>query len=332
MRGGWGLLAGVWLAAALLAIVSLGLGAVRIGLPELGQALLSPGADSLEARIVWQFRLPKTLTAIFAGMSLGISGLLMQSIFRNPLAGPYVLGISSGASLGVAVLVLGAEAGMVGAWSLAVSSWLGAGAVLLGVLWVSRRVSDSMTVLVLGILFGAVASSVVGILQYFSPASQLKSFVVWTLGSLGGVGPSQLGVLAAASLGASLLALGLSKGLDGSLLGDEGARALGQDPRRLRALAFVSTSIMAGTVTAFCGPIGFVGIVVPHLARMLSRGSRHLLLIPLSGGIGALVMVAADMASLAAGAEQPLPINSITALAGVPMVAWILLSKRRLQV
>lgn len=285
--------------------------------------------------IIHQFRIPKVLTALLAGVALAVSGLQMQTIFRNPLAGPYVLGISAGASLGVAVLVLTtAGSGLIIAggftnWSVAVAAWLGAGGVLLVILLVSLRIRDVMTILILGILFGSITIAIVSILQYFSNESMLKTFVIWTLGSLGNVDRQQLAIMAVCIAAGFLMAAGNMKGLDAFLVGEDYARSMGVRVLGTRIMAFTSTSLLAGTVTAFCGPVGFVGIIVPHLARMLFRTARHAVVIPGSVLLGASVLVVADLVSQAPGLDIILPLNSVTALLGIPVVIWIILKNKQ---
>jgi iron complex transport system permease protein len=280
--------------------------------------------------IVSDFRLPKALTALLAGAALSVSGLQMQTVFRNPLAGPYVLGISSGASLGVALVVLGfsplfvqGNINPLGVWVQIVAAWIGAAAVMVLIMAVSLRVRDIMTILILGVLFGSAASALVNILQYFSHQSQLKAFMVWSMGNLGNVTKDQLVVLAVTVLAGLLLAVFSGKMLNVLLLGESYAKSMGLNLLFSRTVIFISTSILTGSVTAFCGPIGFVGIAVPHLTRMIFKSADHRLLIPAVILAGGVVMLLSDILSQIPGSDYILPINSVTALIGIPVVIWI---------
>ena len=248
--------------------------------------------------ILHNFRIPRALTAVVAGVALSLSGLQMQTVFRNPLAGPYVLGISAGASLGVAMLVMGAFFLFPGSdldfstWGIIIAAWIGSGLVMMLILLVSLRIKDVMTILILGILFGSISIAIVSILQFFTNETLLKTFIVWTLGSLSNVTGDQLTVLMICALAGVLLSLLTIKILNAFLLGENYARSLGIPVRTGLVLIFISTSILAGTITAFCGPIGFIGIVVPHITRLIWRTSDHRVLIPgviLTGSILLLV-------------------------------------------
>jgi iron complex transport system permease protein len=286
--------------------------------------------------ILFEFRLPKAITAVLAGSALAISGLQMQTIFRNPLAGPDVLGISSGASLGVALVVLGfgsyfsfnSSAGL-SSWLQIIAAWIGSGMVLFLVMLVSLRVRDIMTILILGILFGSAASALVSIMQYFSHQSMLKAFVVWSMGSLGNLTSPQLQVLSISLLIGFLLSVFSIRSLNVLLLGENYSRTMGVNIKLIRFIVFVSTSILSGSITAFCGPLAFVGIVVPHLARMLFKTADHKLLMPACFLLGGLLMLLADLISQFPGSQSVLPINSVTAILGVPVVIWVIMVNRR---
>lgn len=287
------------------------------------------------SNIILNFRIPKVITAVLAGAALSVSGLQMQTIFRNPLAGPYVLGISAGASLGVAILVLGLSS--MGAltifamdnWIIALAAWLGSGLILILILIVSFRVKDIMTILILGILFGSATSAVVTILQYFSHETYLKAFVVWTMGSLGGVTKAQLNVLIPGIIAGLTISFLSSKLLNVMLTGENYARSMGVNILLTRFLVFISTSMLAGSVTAFCGPIGFIGIAVPHLARFIFKSANHFVLIPATAIIGSVILIISDILSQLPGFERILPINSITALLGIPIIIWIIIKNRK---
>lgn len=318
-------------------ILDIFIGSLVIPFQSILHTLTGTGSVSPEIRsIILDFRVPKALAAVMAGMALSISGLQMQTIFRNPLAGPYVLGISAGASLGVAILVLGFSSvfslgffTVSGSWALVIVAWLGSALVLFLILAVSIRIKDILTILILGMLFGSAASAIVNILQYFSNESVLKSFVIWTMGSLGSVTSSQLQVLVPSVIVGLILSFFSIKSLDVMLLGEQYAKSMGLRVRNARFLIFTSTSILAGSITAFCGPIGFIGIAVPHMGRLLFRTARHKILIPSSLLIGAIVMLFSDIVSQMPGYESILPINSVTALVGIPMIIWIILKNRK---
>jgi iron complex transport system permease protein len=314
-------------------LLDIRLGSITITFGEMLSYLT--GGDSLSEQqelILTKFRLPRLATALMAGAALPVCGLQMQTLFRNPLAGPYVLGISSGASFGAAVVVLGAGAtGIVATWSLAVAAWVGAGTVMLLLLFVSLRIKDVMTILILGIMFSSGLAAIISIMQYFSQASALKSFVIWSMGSLGNVTGAQLSIMAWAILPLLLLTLAYSKVLNGLMLGEEYALTMGIRIQRTRLIIFTTTSILAGTITAFCGPIGFVGIAVPHMARFLLKRSDHRVLLPASMLTGMVVMVFSDIVSRLPGTEQILPINAVTSLIGIPVVIWLVVMNRKAQ-
>jgi iron complex transport system permease protein len=324
-------LLGLVLAGLFLADLRLGSGS--IGISDMLEHLTGRKALSdQELLIVTRFRLPRIATALMAGAALPVCGLQMQTIFRNPLAGPYVLGISSGASFGAALVVLGAGAtGIVATWSLALAAWIGAGTVMLLLLFVSYRIKDMMTILILGIMFSSGLAAIISIMQYFSQASALKSFVIWSMGSLGNVTGTQLSLMAWVILPLLVLTLTFSKVLNGLMLGEEYALTIGVRVRRARFLIFSTTSILAGTITAFCGPIGFIGIAVPHMARFLLNSSDHRILIPASMLTGMVVLVFSDIVSRLPGTEQLLPINAVTSLIGIPVVIWLVVVNRKAQ-
>ncbi len=314
------------------------IGSVRIPLSGALDLLSGKAAsDPVWSTIILDFRIPKAITAILAGAALSVSGLQMQTIFRNPLAGPYVLGISSGASLGVAILIMGFlpllhlnNINYMGSWAQIVAAWLGSGLVLFLILAVSARVRDIMTILILGILFGSATSAFVSMLQYFTNQSMLKLFVIWSLGSLGNLTRMQLNILIPSVAVGLLLAFFLSKVLNALLLGETYAKSMGVNIRLVRITVFISTSILAGSITAFCGPIGFIGIAVPHISRFLFRSADHRVLLPGSMLLGAVVMLLSDLLSQLPGQDTQLPINSVTALLGIPVVVWIVIKNQQM--
>lgn len=310
-------------------------GSVKISLAELVQALAGKGEPGI-MNIVHDFRIPRALTALLAGMALSVSGLQMQTVFRNPLAGPYVLGISSGASLGVAILILGLSSFVPGkismaynSWAIVGAAWLGSGLVLVLIMIVSVRVRDIMTVLILGIMFASAVSAIVSIMQYFSDESMLKSFVIWTMGSLGNLSWPQLKILIICIIAGLILSIFTIKMLNALLLGEDHARSMGLKIRTARILIFVSTSILAGSVTAFCGPLAFIGIAVPHICRLVFATSSHNYLLPATVLSGSIVLLASDIISQLPGSGKLLPVNSVTALIGIPVLIWIIVRRNK---
>ena len=307
-------------------------GSVAVALRDIWAALTGGSCDPAVRDIILKIRLLKAVTALFAGAALAASGLQMQTLFRNPLAGPYVLGISSGAGLGVALFLLGAPLLGVSAHSfvqslgIAGAAWLGAALVLLIVMAVSRRIKDIMVILILGMMFGSGVSSVVEILQYLSSEAALKSFVIWTMGSLGDVTGGNLALMLPVITAGLVLSVAVIKPLNLLLLGENYARTMGLNVQRPRTLLFLSTVLLAGTVTAFCGPVGFIGLAVPHLARMLFASADHRVLMPASMLSGAALLLVCDLISK----SLVLPINTVTALMGIPVVIVVVVRNRNL--
>ena len=306
---------------AVLFCVDLSVGAVSIPVADAWAALTGGDCPDATAFIVRNIRLIKAVVALLTGAALSVSGLQMQTLFRNPLAGPYVLGISSGASLGVALVVL---AGMSSSIGIAGAAWVGAAAVLIVIASVGHRIKDIMVILILGMMFSSGVGAVVQILQYLSEEESLKAFVIWTMGSLGDVTGTQLAVLAPAVVVGLILGVATIKPLNLLLFGEEYAVTMGLNLRRSRLLLFLSTTLLAGTVTAFCGPIGFIGLAMPHVARMLMRDSDHRVLIPATALAGGAVLLLCDIISKL----FTLPINAITALLGIPVVVWVVLRNK----
>lgn len=319
----------------LLFMLDLALGSVRLPIAEVLGALAKRSSDNvLASSIVMGFRLPKAIAAVLAGGALSVSGLLMQTVFRNPLAGPYVLGISSGASLGVAVVVLGASALGLGYWagqlSVVLAALLGAMLVLLLIMAVSVRVRDIMTILILGMMFGSAASAITSILQFFSDESALKSYVLWTMGSVSGVSGPRLLLFAGIVVLGLLLAQLLARPLDVLNLGESYAKTLGYNIMGVRFMVFLSTSLLAGSAAAFCGPIGFIGLAVPHIVKLLLRTSRHALLLPATLLAGADVLLLCDLLSQLPGSDLVFPLNSVAALMGIPIVIYVVFNNKRI--
>lgn len=314
-------------------LLNLSMGSVWIPPSEILSGLWS-GAwekDSWE-QIILHYRAPKAFVAIIAGMGLSVCGLQMQTFFRNPLAGPFVLGISSGAGLGVALLmlsgtVIGISALGLNSWIIALAGIMGAGAMLLGVSLIAWRVKDSMTLLIVGLMVGSAVSAVVSVLSFFSGAEALKMYTVWSMGSLGALNWSQVGVLGLILLIGTVPIIFSIKAYNALLLGEPYARSMGIRTERLRWLMIGSTGILAGGITAFCGPIAFLGIAVPHLARMLWKTSDHRILFPGSALLGAILLLLCDALGHIPGWSSTLPINAVTSLVGAPLVISLILRK-----
>ena len=302
-------------------------GSVSVAPADIWAALTGGDCDPAIRDIILRIRLLKAVTALLAGAALAASGLQMQTLFRNPLAGPYVLGISSGAGLGVALFLLGAPLLGVSAHSFVQSLGIaGAALVLLVVMAVSRRIKDIMVILILGMMFGSGISSIVEILQYLSSEAALKSFVIWTMGSLGDVTGGNLALMLPVVAAGLVLSVAAIKPLNLLLLGENYARTMGLNVQRTRTLLFLSTVLLAGTVTAFCGPVGFIGLAVPHLARMLFASADHRILMPGSMLAGAALLLVCDLISK----TLALPINTVTALMGIPVVIIVVVRNRNL--
>jgi len=318
-------------------LLDLGFGAVNIPIHEVMNILLGQEAEKTTwTNIILKFRLPKALTATLAGAALGVSGLQMQTLFKNPLAGPFVLGISSGASLGVALVLLTAsltvptlltDLGMIGDFSLVIAASFGAASVLGLMLVVSRRVQDTMTLLILGLLFGYATSAMVSILLQFSSQERIQSYIMWTFGSFTGVTWQQLAILTPVICVGLLIAVLQSKSLNALLLGESYARSLGLTVQKTRFSVISSASILAGAITAFCGPIAFLGVAIPHLCRSLFNTSDHRILIPSVIIMGAILALFADLVSQTLINQMVLPLNAITALIGTPVVTWVILQR-----
>ncbi|MDE6010485.1 MAG: iron ABC transporter permease [Muribaculaceae bacterium] len=308
---------------AVLFAVDLSVGAVSLPLKQVCKALFGMEQNPTVRTIVIDIRLMKAVTALLVGAALSVSGLQMQTLFRNPLAGPYVLGISSGASLGVALFILAkpfvALPAAFSTFGIAGAAWIGSAAILVLIATVGHRIKDIMVILILGMMFSSGVSAVVQILQYLSNEDALKSFVIWTMGSLGDVTRSQLWLMLPATAAGLLLAVLTIQPLNLLLFGEEYARTMGLDIRKARLLLFTSTTLLAGTATAFCGPIGFIGLAMPHVTRMIFNDSDHRVLIPATMLTGGCILLVCDIVSK----SLTLPINSITALLGIPVVVYV---------
>ena len=318
--------------------INLSLGSASIPIDDVFNALIGKSTSNENWQyIVQDYRLPKAITAILVGSGLGISGLLMQTLFRNPLAGPFVLGISSGASLGVALVILGA--GFFGAsltvlliskWSIVIAASLGSFLVLLAVLIVSTRVRDTMAILIIGLMFGSITAAVVSVLSYFASADQLQQYIFWGFGSLGNLSWSELLIFFIIYCFGILLSLVSIKALNTLLLGENYAKSLGLNIKQSRLLIIIATSLLAGTTTAFAGPIAFIGLAIPHITRLIFNTSNHKVLLPAVFVLGAIVMLICDSIAQLPTSDYTLPINAITSLIGAPVVIWLLVRKRKM--
>ena len=320
------------IAIVLLLAIDIMVGSVGIAIGDVWAALTGGDCDPITRKIILDIRLMKAIVAILAGAALAVSGLQMQTLFRNPLAGPYVLGVSSGASLGVAIFILGAPLFGIASTSTfsslgtAGAAWVGAAAILTVVAAVSRRIKDIMVILILGMMVSSGVSAIVQILQYLSAEEALKSFVIWTMGSLGDVTSAQLALVAPAVIAGLTISVAAIKPLNLLLMGEEYARTMGANIQRTRTLILLSTTLLAGTVTAFCGPIGFIGLAIPHVARILFREADHRTLMPASAMTGAVALLLCDIVSK----MLTLPVNTITALLGIPIVVWVVIRNKNI--
>jgi iron complex transport system permease protein len=316
----------------LLLAIDIMVGSVGIAIGDVWAALTGGDCDPITRKIILDIRLMKAIVAILAGAALAVSGLQMQTLFRNPLAGPYVLGVSSGASLGVAIFILGApllgiaSTSAISSLGTAGAAWVGSAAILAVVAAVSRRIKDIMVILILGMMVSSGVSAIVQILQYLSAEEALKSFVIWTMGSLGDVTSSQLALVAPAVITGLTISVAAIKPLNLLLMGEEYARTMGANIQRTRTLILLSTTLLAGTVTAFCGPIGFIGLAIPHVARILFREADHRTLMPASAMTGAVALLLCDIISK----MLTLPVNTITALLGIPIVVWVVIRNKNI--
>jgi iron complex transport system permease protein len=320
-----------------LVCINISLGSVDIPILEVFNSIVGSSSKSSWQYIITNYRIPKAITAIIAGGGLAISGLLMQTLFRNPLAGPFVLGLSSGASLGVAILILGAGAisgifstYLLGPWSLVIASALGSLLVLVAVLAVTLKVKDTMAILIIGLMFGSLTGALVAVLSYFSDAEQLQQYIFWSFGSLGNQTWQGISILSLCFFVGLLLSIYSAKSLNALLLGENYAKSMGLKVKKNMLLLILATSILAGGITAFVGPIAFIGLAVPHLTRQFIKTSNHFVLIPAVALSGAILMLVCDTIAQLPGIVYTLPINAITSLIGAPVVIWLLVRKRKL--
>lgn len=317
---------------------NISLGSVYIPIKGVFNSLIGSATEQETwQHIIQNYRLPKAITAILVGSGLGISGLLMQTLFRNPLAGPFVLGISSGASLGVALVILGS--GVFGGlfatlfiskWGIVLAASLGSFLVLLSVLTVSIKVRDTMAILIIGLMFASITAAIVSVLSYFGSAEQLQQYIFWGFGSLGNLSWDELFVFSILFVLGVLLSILSIKSLNTLLLGENYAKSLGLNIKRSRFTIIIATSMLAGTITAFAGPIAFIGLAIPHLTRQVFNTSNHKILLPAVLLFGAIVMLICDSIAQLPNSDYTLPINAITSLVGAPVVIWLLVRKRKM--
>jgi iron complex transport system permease protein len=312
-------------------------GSVKIPFSEIPSALWSNSGTNSD--IIWQFRLPKAITCVLAGGALAAAGLMMQTLFRNPLAGPDVLGLSSGASLVVAILIFaGQSVPQLGSllfnnpWSLAIGASVGGGLVFLLVIGISNFVKDNASLLIIGLMIGALTTSLVSIMQYVSKAEDLQTFMIWSLGNVGNTSWNELLVLFIIVLVGLAISFASVKSLNIWLLGENYAVNLGLKPKYSRFLIVVSTGLLTGGVTAFCGPIAFVGLAVPHLIRLIIPTTNHKILLPAVVGGGASLLLLCDLIAQLPGSSQVLPLNAVTSLIGAPVVIWMIIKLKRIHV
>jgi iron complex transport system permease protein len=328
--------------AGIFFVLDLALGSVTIPFSEVINILLGNGSDNIAwLKIIEGIRLPKSLTAILVGMALSVSGLQMQTLFRNPLAGPSVLGITAGASLGVAIVMLGSgyvttqyairQLEITGSWLIVLASTFGSSVIFLLIMAISLKIRDNVVLLIVGIMLSNITIAFVSIWQYFSGPEQIQDYLLWTFGSLGGVTEQHLKVLSLTTFVGLAIVFFTSKYLNLLILGESYAASMGLNIRWAKILIIFSTSLLAGAVTGFCGPIGFVGIAVPHLCRSLLNSSDHKILVPSCCLMGAAIMLFCDIVAQLPGHQSTLPINSVSALLGSPVVIWVIIKRKNLK-
>ena len=319
-------------------VINISLGSVSIPLKDTLSAMVGGELSNDSWKyIVWNYRIPKAFTAILVGSGLALSGLLMQTLFRNPLAGPFVLGISSGASLGAALLIMGASMfsglfsfGIVNDVSLAVASSVGSFLVLMVVVVVAYRIKDTMALLIIGLMFGSITAAIVSVLSYFTDAEKLQQYVYWSFGSVGNLSWQQLLLLLVIIVLGVLLSIISIKPLNSLLLGENYARSLGVNLKKSRYIIIIATGLLAGGITAYAGPIAFIGLAVPHLTRQIFNTTDHKVLVPAVLLYGAILMLICDTIAQLPTSANVLPINAITSIVGAPVVIWLLVRKKKM--
>ena len=318
--------------------INIGLGSASIPVHTILNSIFASEVENdIFKRIIWNYRIPKAFTAILVGSGLALSGLLMQTLFRNPLAGPFVLGISSGASLGAALLIMGVSVfpalmtfGLINDVSLAFASSIGSFIVLSVVVMVAYRIKDTMALLIIGLMFGSISAAIVSVLSYFTDAEKLRQYVYWSFGSVGNLSWEQLFLLGIIILIGTLLSILSIKSLNGLLLGEQYARSLGVNLKKSRYMIITATGLLAGGITAFAGPIAFIGLAVPHLTRQIFNTTDHKVLVPAVLVYGAILMLICDTIAQLPSMAAVLPINAITSIVGAPVVIWLLIRKKKM--
>ena len=322
------------LVLVILFIVNISIGSVPISITEIISFLVGQSKDSIEAEIVWDFRLPKATTCILAGAGLGTGGLMMQTFFRNPLAGPDVLGLSSGASLMVAITIL-AQVGLpfwvsgINPWAVAISSSVGACLVFFIAIAAAEKVKDNSSLLIIGMMVAAFTSSLVSVMQFLSKAEDLQAFMIWTLGSVGSTSWSEIQIMVVIISIALAMSFTCVKGLNSWFLGEQYSKSIGVNVKHYRFWIVFSTSLLVGSITAFCGPIAFVGLAVPHLIKILIPNNDHKILLPAVALGGAILLLFCDTLSQLPGSTQILPLNAVTSFIGAPVLIWVVIRNKR---
>jgi len=320
--------------------VNISLGSVSIPVDEIF-SFLTGNVTSKESWniILLNFRIPKAITAVLVGSGLSICGLLMQTLFRNPLAGPFVLGVSSGASLGVALLLLGSSvfggflvSSSLSNWSLPIAGSLGALLVLSAVIIAANKVRNTMSILIIGLMFGSLTSAIISVLAYFSEAEQIQQYLFWSFGSLGNLSWNEILVFLIIYAIGIIGTIAVIKALNSLVLGENYAKSLGINIKKSRTIILLITSVLTGVITAFSGPIAFVGLAVPHIARLFFTTSNHKILLPAVAILGAIVLLICDAIAQLPSSEFTLPINAITSLFGAPVVIWLLMRKKKIYI
>ena len=327
----------LFLCLVLAFVLNISLGSVSIPFFDTLATIFGDTTNTSWQYIIWNYRIPKAFTAILVGSALALSGLLMQTLFRNPLAGPFVLGISSGASLGVALLIMGSSLfsgfisyTMVNDISLAIAASIGSFLILFAVILMATRVKDTMALLIIGLMFGSVTTAIVSVLAFFTNAEKLQQYVYWSFGSVGNLSWSQLLLLTSIIVIGIIISTLSIKALNAFLLGENYAQSLGIHLKKSKYLIIIATGLLAGSVTAFAGPIAFVGLAVPHLTRQIFNTTNHKTLIPAVLLYGGILMLLCDTIAQLPNSTQVLPINAITSILGAPVVIWLLIRKRKM--
>jgi iron complex transport system permease protein len=321
-----------FLALLLLFMLNMSLGSVLIPFPEIINAFFDSNANEIYQVIIFDYRLPKAIAAVLVGFALSVSGMMMQTYFRNPLAGPYVLGLSSGSSLAVALLIMGGSffsIGVVNQWAISLASIVGSFVLFLLIILVAKRIKQSMGILLVGVMFSSFAGAIMSVLSFFSSAENLQKFTFWSMGSLANLTWLQIGIVTFFVLSGLSLAFMQIKTLNALLLGETYAISMGINLHKNKYVIILATALLTGVTTAFVGPIAFVGMMVPHLVKMLFKTSQHHLIFWHALWVGGSLMLLFDMIAQLPGSSYTLPINAVTSLVGAPFVVWIILKRSK---